>query len=42
MNVLSINSTTVNPDCEAGINDFQAIKILGAGNYGKIQIMKKI
>ena len=42
MNVLHIDASTVNPDCEAGPNDFEAIKVLGAGNCGKtFQIMKK-
>ena len=38
---LTINETTVNPGCKVGPVDFDLLKVLGKGGYGKVFQVKK-
>ena len=38
---LTINETTVNPGCKVGPIDFDLLKVLGKGGYGKVFQVKK-
>jgi len=38
---LCINETTVNPGCKVGPVDFDLLKVLGKGGYGKVFQVKK-
>ena len=38
---LNINETTVNPGCRVGPTDFDLLKVLGKGGYGKVFQVKK-
>lgn len=38
---LTINENTVNPDCKVGPVDFDLLKVLGKGGYGKVFQVKK-
>jgi p70 ribosomal S6 kinase len=38
---LTINETTVNPGCRVGPCDFDLLKVLGKGGYGKVFQVKK-
>lgn len=38
---VTINETTVNPGCKVGPVDFDLLKVLGKGGYGKVFQVKK-
>lgn len=38
---LTIDESTVNPECKVGAHDFDLLKVLGKGGYGKVFQVKK-
>lgn len=42
METLEIGESTVNPNSKVGPEDFQLLKVLGKGGYGKVFLVKKV